>query len=262
LLQKSSVLSREVFLAAKVHKIMFKFFSKKSKVAESDSTTSSEVGGDTPDTPWPNANRAHENRILRVQAQIANWRMFAFFCLVLAFLAVGGMIWTAMQSKFIPMVMEVDKLGQVLAVKALTGDEAVSDPRRLVYREMFDLIENLRTVTTDRQANNDRLSKGFSRLTGAAERYVRTELRKAPPNEVGATKTVQVIVRSALPLTGKSWQVDWEERSRNLAGEDIGVERWRATVQFALSPSGEEKLFRRNPIGYVVPEISWQRVVQ
>lgn len=214
------------------------------------------------DTPWAKAAAAHEDRILRAQAQIANWRMFAFISLGISALAVGGAIWIGSKSKFVPMVFEVDKLGQTVAVKALHGDEAVSDPQRLVYREMFDLIENLRSVTTDRQANNDRLSKGFSRLTGAAERYVRTELRKAPPNEVGATKTVQVLVRSALKLTGKSWQVDWEERSFSLTGEEIGVERWRATVQYELNPSGDEKAIRRNPIGFTVTELSWQKVVQ
>ncbi|AVA38362.1 VirB8/TrbF family protein [Cupriavidus metallidurans] len=214
------------------------------------------------DTPWANAEAAYEDRVLRVQAQIANWRMFAFISLGIACFAVGGVIWIGAKSKFIPMVFEVDKLGQVVAVKALHGDEAVTDPQRLVYREMFDLIENLRSVTTDRQANNSRLSKGFSRLTGAAERYVKTELRKAPPNEVGANKTVQVIVRSALKLTGKSWQVDWEEHSYSLTGEEIGVARWRATVQYELNPSSDEKVFRSNPTGFTVPELQWQEIAK
>ncbi|WP_247391922.1 type IV secretion system protein [Ralstonia pseudosolanacearum] len=240
---------------------MFKFRKKKSDIELMQPDQVDEATADD-DTPWAKAAAAHEDRILRVQAQVANWRMFAFFCLAIAAAAVAGLIWVALKSKFIPMVFEVDKLGQTVAVKALYGDEAVSDTQRLVYREMFDLIENLRTVTTDRQANNDRLTKGFSRLSGAAERYVRTELRKAPPNEVGATKTVQVIVRSALKLTGKSWQVDWEEHSFSLAGEEMGVERWRATVQYELNPAGDEKAIRRNPIGFTVPELSWQRIVQ
>lgn len=237
---------------------MFKF---RKKSNGSELTVPKQVNAED-DTPWAKAAAAYEDRILRVQAQIANWRMFAFFSLGITALAVCGAIWIGSKSKFVPVIYEVDKLGQTVAVKALHGDEAVSDPQRLVYREMFDLIENLRSVTTDRQANNDRLSKGFSRLTGAAERYVRTELRKAPPNEVGATKTVQVIVRSALKLTGKSWQVDWEERSFSLTGEEIGVERWRATVQYELNPSGDEKAIRRNPIGFTVTELSWQKVVQ
>lgn len=238
---------------------MFKFKTKKSPAPTTAEPTAPSVGEDT---PWARAERAHEDRTMRSQAQTANWRLYAFISNGITCLAVAGLVWTGSQSKFIPMVFEVDKLSQTVAVKALHGDEAVTDVNRLVYREMFDLIENLRSVTTDRQANNARLAKGFSRLSGAAEKYVRTELRKAPPNEVGATKTVQVIVRSALKLTGKSWQVDWEEHSFNLAGEEIGVEKWRATLQYALNPSAEEKLFRSNPIGFDVPELSWQKVVQ
>lgn len=248
---------------------MFKFLKKKptgpvavQPAAARASDVTPLASGQDEDTPWARAQAAYDDRVMRSQAQTANWRLFAFFSNGITVLAVGGLVWIGSASKFVPMVLEVDKLGQVVAVKALHGDEAVTDANRLVYREMFDLIENLRSVTTDRQANNARLSKGFSRLTGAAEKYVRTELRKAPPNEVGANKTVQVIVRSALKLTGKSWQIDWEERSFNLAGEEVGVEKWRATLQYDLNPSGEEKIFRSNPIGFEVPEMSWQKVVQ
>lgn len=214
------------------------------------------------ENPWALADKLHEDRTLRLQAQIKNWRAFAFLSLAVAAVGVGGAVWTGMQSKFVPMVLEVDKLGQVLAVKALHGDAAITDPTRLAYREMFDLIENLRTVSTDRQANNDRIKKGFSRLKGSAEKYVRTELRKAPPNEVGATKTVQVVVRSALKTAGKTWQIDWEERSFSLTGDLIGVEKWRAAVQYEMNPSGEERLFRGNPIGFEVSDLTWQPLVQ
>lgn len=200
---------------------------------------------------------------MRLQAQAANWRLFAFMAMGVAALAVMGVIWIGSKSKFIPVIVEVDKLGQKIAVKALDGDDAVTDTSRLVYREMHDLFENLRTVTTDRAANNDRLSKGFSRLRGGASTYVRTELRKAPPNEVGAGRTVQVTIRSALKLTGKSWQVDWDETSFNLAGEVMGApEHWRATLQYVLNPSSAEKEFRSNPIGFEVPELSWQKVLE
>jgi type IV secretion system protein VirB5 len=188
--------------------------------------------------------------------------MFAFFCLVLSFSAIGGMAYVGSKSKFVPMVVEVDRLGQAVAVKALNGDEAIADPKRHAYAEMFELIENLRTVTTDRKANNSLIEKGFSRLTGSARTYARDELRKNPPNDVGASKTVQPIVRTALPLGGKTWQIDWEERSFNLQGEDMGTEYWRATVQYTMNPSEDEKVFRRNPAGFYVSEMSWQKIIK
>lgn len=212
------------------------------------------------DTPWIRAGKSQEDRYVRPQAEKANWRLFAFFNMVIALVAVSGAVYIGSKSKFIPMVVEVDKLGQTLAVKVL--NEAPTDVNTEVYREMFDLIENLRTVSTDRDDNNRRLNKGFSRLTGAAYTYVKSELKKAPPNEVGSSKTVQIEVRTALPTTGKSWQIDWEEHSRNLAGEDMGTEYWRATVQYKLEPSDKPSFFSRNPIGLKVPEISWQKVLK
>jgi type IV secretory pathway TrbF-like protein len=213
------------------------------------------------EAPWLRAQRQHEDTFLRLAAQVANWRKIAFGCLVLAALAVGGVIYIGSQSKYVPLMVEVDKLGRTLAVRALTGDDAVTDSTRLVYREMFDLIENLRSVTTDRKANDDRLEKGYARLSGAGRAYVRAELKKAPANDVGATKTVQIKVKTALKLAGKSWQIEWEELSFSLAGEPLGVELWRATLQYDLLPSGEEESIRKNPIGFMVPEISWQKVI-
>ena len=217
--------------------------------------------GEGRDSPWLRAERQHENTFLQLNAQAANWRLSSYFSAAVALIAVSGAIYIGAQPKFIPMLVEVDKLGRTLAVRAVTGDDAITDSRRLVYREMFDLIENLRSVTTDRLANNDRLAKGFTRLEGSARTYVRTELSKAPANEVGATKTVQVRVKTALKLEGKSWQVEWEEHSYSLAGDALGVEQWKATLQYELLPTGDELSIRRNPIGFTVTEFSWQKVI-
>ncbi len=212
------------------------------------------------DAPWVNATIRHENTFLRQAQQIANWRLFAFFSLGIMAIAVGGVIYIGSQSKFIPYLVEVDKLGQTIAVRALDGSDATTDPRRLVYREMFDLIENLRTVTTDRLANDDRIDKAFTRLDGAGANYARSELKKARPNEIGATKSVQVKVKTALKLAGKSWQVEWAEHSFNLNGDEVGVEQWRATVQYELAPSSDPAIFQRNPMGFTVTELNWQKV--
>jgi type IV secretion system protein VirB5 len=64
-----------------------------------------------------------------------------------------------------------------------------------------------------------------------------------------------------LKLAGKSWQVEWEEHSFSLLGEPMGIEKWKATLQYDLLPSGEEENIRKNPIGFVVPELNWMKVI-
>lgn len=213
------------------------------------------------DGPWAKAGMAHDNTYLRLAAQVVNWRRAFFIMAVIAAGAVGGVVWIGSQSKFIPMVVEVDKLGRTVAVRALTGPDAVTDSSRTVYRELFDLMENLRTVTTDRAANDRNIERAFTRLDGAARTYARTELRKALPNEVGSTKTVQVQVKTALRLSDKSWQVEWEEHLFGLNGEPMGVENWKATLQYELLPAEDEVSIRKNPIGFTVRELSWMRVI-
>jgi type IV secretion system protein TrbF len=216
---------------------------------------------DPVDAIWINAQRQHDDKFLRLAAHADNWRRAFFMALVVACIGVGGAVYIGSQTKHVPFLVEVDKLGQTVAVKSLAGADAVTDPKRLVYREMFDLIENLRTVTTDKQANNEHISRGFSRLAGSAFNYAKTELRKNPPNEVGASKSVMVKVRTALVLAGKSWQIDWEEHSYDLSGKEISVENWRATIMYDLIPASDEASIRTNPIGFTVTELSWQKVL-
>lgn len=223
--------------------------------------TSQAVESDNPDAPWVRAGRAYNDTYLRLAAQVANWRMFAFFCIIVAVIAVSGAIYIGSMSKMIPYLVEVDKLGRTVAVRALTGEDAITDSKRLVYREMYDLIEHLRTVTTDTSANKSNINKGFSRLDGAAVTYARTELKKAPPNEVGATKTVQVFVKTALPLSKDTWQIEWEEVSFGLDGKEMGVEKWKASLRFSLVPSGDEQSIRENPIGFTVTDLNWMKVI-
>lgn len=228
-------------------------------MAESKKSKSGSSGDG--DSPWVKAGAAHEDTYFRLTAQVANWRMFSFFCLFLALVAVGGVIYIGAKSKITPMLVEVDKLGRTLAVRVLDGDDAVTDSKRLVYREMFELFENLRTVTTDVAANNSNLNKGFSRLSGSASGYVNTELHKAPPNEVGATKTVQVQVKTVLRISDNVQQVEWEEHSFNLKGEELAVDKWKATVTYKLVPPNAEEGIRINPIGFTVYDLSWMKVI-
>jgi type IV secretory pathway TrbF-like protein len=213
------------------------------------------------DAPWLKAQMAYNDTFLRLAAQVANWRMFAFISLAIASFSVIGLIYVGAQSKFVPFLVEVDKLGRTVAVRSLTGEDAIRDPQRLVYREMFDLIEHLRSVSTDPEANKKNITMGFSRLTGSATVYVRTELRKALPNEVAQTKTVQVQVKAVLPISANTNQIEWEEHSFDLQGNEIGVDKWKATVVYKLAPPEAEEGIRINPIGFFASEISWVKVL-
>lgn len=213
------------------------------------------------DAPWVKAKRQHENTNMRMNSQVANWRLFVFILLIVVSISVIGNVVQGTQSKMIPYIIEVDKLGRTVAVRALDGDDAVTDKRRLIYREMNEIIENIRSVSTDPKANKDRVSRAFSRLSGAAGNYVSEALKRNPPNVIGATQTVEIQIRAAIPISKKTWQVEWIEKTYSRSGELVKADNWKASLTYELIPSGLEENIRENPIGFTVNEISWLRII-
>lgn len=214
------------------------------------------------DSPWLKATLKYRDELVNARIQTKNWQRQALLSWLLSVAAVGGMAYIGSLPKIKPYPIEVDHLGRVRAVRALSENDTRIDPERIIVAELDEMIVNLRTVTTDREANNRNISKGLSRLAGAAHTYAYTELRKAPPNEVGTTKTVQVKTYPPLKISDGVWQIEWEELSQNLAGQLIGsAERWKAVITVKLQPNlDDEEIFKKNPYGFQGHQLNWTRV--
>lgn len=216
------------------------------------------VGVDA-DAPWVQAQRFMDDRFLRLAVQVKNWQRVSLLFGVITLVAVCWLGWVGAQSKFVPYLVEVDKLGRTIAVRSLSGDSVLHDDRRIVYGEVIDLIENCRSVSSDVAINNSRMAVCLSRLQGAAYNRVIEELKQRRPNDVAKDRTIEVQVRVALPVTEKSWQVEWEESSFGLMGNLIEKTRWKANLEFALRPGTDEESIKINRVGFVVPQITWTK---
>ena len=74
-----------------------------------------------PETPYQRAGQVWDERIGSARAQARNWRLMAIGGLLLSSALSGGLLWQSMQSRVIPYVVEVDKLGEARAVSPTTG---------------------------------------------------------------------------------------------------------------------------------------------
>lgn len=213
------------------------------------------------DAPWVNARLHHDDRFLRLAAHAENWRKFALVSLALAGVAIAGVVYIGQQSKFIPFVVEVDKLGRTLAIRKLDDKQAMSEAEKHVFRELSDFIENARSVTVDYSANNRALNRAFSRVEGPAYEFLKQELKAHKPNEVATSKTVSVEVKTLLPDTNSTWVIEWVETSYNLKGESLpNPELWKAKVHFELRPgSTKQEDIMSNPDGFHIKWMSWTR---
>src|ERR1700694_984799 len=98
--------------------------------------------------PYINARREWNERYGSYIARARNWRYAAFGSLLVSAILACGVIWLASQSKLVPFIVEVDKLGQ--AVAGERADRASTIDQRIVKAELAAWIIDVRSVSSDR----------------------------------------------------------------------------------------------------------------
>src|SRR5690242_1470253 len=85
--------------------------------------------GKTPEpvTPYQKAEQMWDERIGSARVQAKNWRLMALGCLSLSAGLAASLIWQSTQSRVVPYVVEVDKLGEAQAVAPAIADYKPSD---------------------------------------------------------------------------------------------------------------------------------------
>ena len=204
-------------------------------------------------------------------ANIANrqmWQLLGILSLMIALAGVGGMVYIGSQSKFVPYVVEVDKLGQAAAV-APAQRAAAADPR-VVHAAVASFITDLRMVTPDIALQRKAVFRLYSMLSAsdAATRKANEWLNGTPessPFKRAAKQTVSTEIVSVIPQTGETWQVDWIETVRDRQGVAMGLPfRMRALVTvYTVAPTAQttEEHMRNNPLGIYVRDFSWSKQV-
>ena len=100
-----------------------------------------------PVTPYQRAGQMWDERIGSARVQARNWRLIAFGGLALSTGLSCGLLWLSMQSRIVPYVVEVDRLGEARAVAALEEDYRPTDPQIAWHLGKF--IGNVRSLSLD-----------------------------------------------------------------------------------------------------------------
>ncbi len=192
------------------------------------------------------------------------WQIVALVSLSIALIAAGGAIYVGAQSKYVPYVVEVDKLGQLQAVKI--ADAASSADERIIHASLATWIASARLVTPDVALQRDAVFKVYALLgpQDAAtakmnEWYGRAE--EASPFKRAETETVSVDIVSVIPQSETTWRVDWTETTRSRDGALKGPpSRMAALITITLVPATAattEEQIRKNPLGILIKDFSW-----
>jgi type IV secretory pathway TrbF-like protein len=72
---------------------------------------------------------------------------------------------------------------------------------------------------------------------------------------------VSIDVKSVLPNSNRTHEIEWIETTHDLNGGIVSTDHWKGAFTIALNPPTEERLMRVNPLGVYVTDAAWTKVL-
>jgi type IV secretion system protein VirB5 len=191
-------------------------------------------------------------------AQRDAWRLLAMASLGVAAIAVSGVVWLSSQSRVVPYVVEVNHLGDALAVRRANVATAV-DPG-VIRAQLARFISDVRSVSIDVQAERGMINEAYAMVdrNAPAHRFLNDYFAQKDPFKRAANETVAAHAESVLPLPGGStWRVEWREDTTSRDGRPLSTKYWEATITVSFNPPTTEAQILVNPTGLFVESTPW-----
>ncbi len=212
-----------------------------------------------PETPYQRAGQLWDERIGSARIQARNWRLMAFGTLAVSTAMSGALIWQSLQSRVVPYVVEVDRLGEARAVTQAEARYRPTDPQ--VAWHLAKFIENIRSVTLDPVLMRRDWLNAYDFTTQRGGQYLGDYARAANPFAGIGERTVSVQVTSVVRASDKSFQVKWTETAFE-RGSKTGVSHWTGILTVTTKPPTSADTLRKNPLGIYVDAIDWSRELE
>lgn len=223
--------------------------------------------GNTIENPYLTARRTWNDHVGSVVTAKQSWQVVGILSLMVALAGVGGIIHIGSQSKFVPYIVQVDKLGHAQAYgQAVRGSTA---DHRVVASRVASFIADARLVTPDVKLQRDAVFRTYAVLapndpgTQKMNEWLNGSADSSPFARA-AKETVSVEIRSVLPQTPDTWQVEWVETTRDRQGVKKAEGTYRALVtvyQAETNPNTKEEDIWMNPIRLFVRDFSWSKQI-
>jgi type IV secretion system protein VirB5 len=190
-----------------------------------------------------------------------NWRLLAMLEAVALVAAIVGLLFVAGQNRFVPYVVQVDRIGMPLAVRP--AEQASPVDQRVVRAEIANFIVNARSVVTDRVVEKSYLDAVYAAVApgAAAKGYLDSYYPGNSPFDRALKTTVEVSIVAILPISAQTYEVQWTETVRDLTGKIVDTQHWDGSVGVAITPPTDEATILRNPLGLYVTTLNWVRKI-
>jgi len=209
-----------------------------------------------PQTPYQRAAQLWDERIGSARVQARNWRLMALGGLLLSAGLSSGLLWQSMQSRVVPYVVEVDRLGEPRAVAPADKSYRPTDPQIAWHLARF--ITDVRSISLDPVLMRRNWLSAYDFATARGARFLDQYARSANPFSDVGNRTVSVEVTSVVRASDQSFEVKWTESEFD-RGNLAGTSHWTAVLSVTMRPPASAEELRKNPLGLYVDAIDWSR---
>jgi type IV secretion system protein TrbF len=209
--------------------------------------------------PYVEARREWNERYGDYIQQAHHWRTMALICGLVALVCVVGVAYIGAQSKVVPYVVEVDKLGAAQGISR--ADRATAVDSRVIKAYLARFVADWRTVTVDRQAQKGAIDRVYAMLpSGSIALTKLNDFFKAHnPFTLASQESISVAVTNLLPISERTWQVEWQEVARDQRGEVQSTTRMKVSIIVGITPPTTESLMLINPLGVYITDLNWSQ---
>ena len=212
-----------------------------------------------PETPFQRAGQLWDERIGSARVQARNWRIMAFGCLGLAGAMASGLVWQSLQSRVVPYVVAVDRLGEPRALSEAERGYQPTDPQ--IAWALSKFIGHVRGVSLDPVVMREGWLEAYDFATQRGSRFLSEYARASGALSQIGERTVSVQVTSVVRASDTSFQVKWIESAFE-RGSAAGITQWTAILTLVEKPPRDADTLRKNPLGIYVDAIDWSRELQ
>lgn len=216
-----------------------------------------------PKNPYIAARREWDERYGSEIKRAENWRLIALLIAATCLVESTGLVVMATQSRLVPYVVKVDKLGTAVAVgRAEAMDQKAEF--NVTKAQLARFIVDARSIVGDPYAQRQQIDRLYSMLPAGARSHTMLSafFKNDDPFKKGESLSTTVRITNVMRLTDKTWQVEWEESSLGINATSAPVmQNWRANLTVATSPPTTEAQILANPLGIFVTDLNWSQII-
>jgi len=212
--------------------------------------------------PYFDGRREWNERYGSYIKQAKIWKVITFIALLICTFTILGIIYIGSQNKLVPYVVEVDKLGNAQAINYAQQSHLSSE--QVIKYSLAEFIQNFKTLYGDAKTQKAMTLKIYRYLSPSHSAYntINEYYRANSPFERLQTERVRVKIKSIVPISQDTYQIDWQEIVSDPRGLQLRTDHFKASATILLAPPSSEQEIIKNPIGLYVKEFNFSKVIQ